>query len=766
MQQATREHHQEDHPATPPTSLSREGRISPRMREQDADLLECMHYASSQVSHYSPDGTPLLRPQDRSLPMEDVPLILMPLASTSELLMKKEGRESSEFRSSSAIRTTSFSSERDMNSSRSSSLERISLVEASPAVSIRIQPSPGAISIHHHSDAPIHKSVRFPTTEASVPSLPSFPDEDLDITSSNVNETGHGMSPTSLRKRDRFRRLLSGEVWAVPGSEDEIKVAPSSEGDVETHDQHGGISCGVADVVAEEKEQEEVETTASPVTLAQEVATAKTEQDEGLAERRRKSEAIQFAQAVGEEMSINRDALRIIEDSENGEGDSDDDDQTIEPQEITITSDLDQAQELITASSHNHANYQKDLDAMSVTSSLKVTTGSALPNSKVQDLDLPKHVDVHSASTSHHNRRKSRPTWPFEHPTEVEDSLTVHLSGGVGEGTNFAYKGICANPPEITKHGIQRGNYAQLHRKAWLEVSDKYHRYGKNLRSYYRYWERLGFPTNQFFDWLDSKGEAAGEPLPNLEECPRSVLDSDTVLYITNTKVTDGYALDIVVDEDGRGRLIDVDGDPVVTGPDGWIFVLRDNVFYGAPKITSISGHSKQRFHHSSFFGGKAVASAGIIITDDEGYVTRLYPHSGHYRPGEAHMQRMLLFIHRKLVDLRTFEIDMQQLMHVSREKDDPKKKKVGGDDKTKDEKKMKKVDSLHLARAVDVACYLAHKADFIGKGIFNRIHKIRKADATSVTEALNLVDGGGYWKKRRALLRRIPISRTESSPW
>jgi len=45
------------------------------MRDQDADLLESMHYAASQVSQYSPNGTPLLRPKDRSLPMEDVPLI-------------------------------------------------------------------------------------------------------------------------------------------------------------------------------------------------------------------------------------------------------------------------------------------------------------------------------------------------------------------------------------------------------------------------------------------------------------------------------------------------------------------------------------------------------------------------------------------------------------------------------------------------------------------------------------------------------------------
>jgi hypothetical protein len=113
---------------------------------------------------------------------------------------------------------------------------------------------------------------------------------------------------------------------------------------------------------------------------------------------------------------------------------------------------------------------------------------------------------------------------------------------------------------------------------------------------------------------------------------------------------------------------VDVDGDPVQTGPDGWIFVLRDNELYAAQKVTSVSGHSKQRFHHSSFFGGKAVAAAGIFITDENGVLTRLYPHSGHYRPGEAHMQRVLFFLYHKGVDLRTFEMDTQQILHVARD--------------------------------------------------------------------------------------------------
>ena len=406
---------------------------------------------------------------------------------------------------------------------------------------------------------------------------------------------------------------------------------------------------------------------------------------------RRISEAQQFAEAVGDLLPTEQNKLRIIEDDIQDDSDDEDDEKAI------VCPEAQQSE----------------------------------PEREVpvpEELTRPTQIAV---------RRKSRPTWPFKSPPKrgFMDKLP-----DAGTQQDFVYKGIRANPPIIVKRGTDRGNYAQLHRKAWLEVSDKYHRYGKHLRVYYRHWESLDCPYNMFFDWLDSKGEAAGQPLPNLPECPRSVVDSDTVLYITSDEVTHGYALSFVSDDEGRGRVFDVDGDPVLTGPDGWIFVLRDNVMYGAEKVTSVQGKSKQRFHHSSFFGGKAVAAAGIFVTDEEGYLTRLYPHSGHYRPGDAHMQRMLFFLHNEGVDLRTFEMDMQQILHVAR--DAPKDvKETDISDKTD---KKKKVETLLLVPAVEVACHLAHKARFIGENIFAQIHQIRKSGAATVSEALAAIDDSG----------------------
>jgi len=514
---------------------------------------------------------------------------------------------------------------------------------------------------------------------------------------------------------------------------------------------------------------------------------------------RRFNEAAQFAEAVGDLPLTEQEDLRIIDETnEEGEEDYDDDDDD-DATEVRV----ERSRMLRPPSKRAVTKKALSTEGDQTTNESAVVIAAAAeklcheppPPPPQQQLDPRSTHTTRSETPSVHipdTPVKQRPHWPAaQYETRPAPSTTPESSPSrraaflaqLPSSTStqdFVYKGIRANPPEIIKRGTTRGNYAQLHRKAWLEVSDKYHRYGKHLRLYYRYWERLGFPTNMFFDWLDSKGEAAGQPLPELEECPRSQLDSDTVLYITNPDLTQNYALQLlaeettIVDDDGneevmrRGRVVDVDGDPVQTGPDGWIFVLRDNVLYGSQKITSVLGHSKQRFHHSSFFGGKAVAAAGIFLTDDDGFLTRLYPHSGHYRPGEAHVQRVLFFIFHEGIDLRTFEMDVQQIQHVSR--DGPAEKKAikekkdfskkenetdkengdgGGktDEKEAKTEKKKKTESLQLMPAVLVACFLAHKARFIGEGIFAQIHQIRKAEVASVGEALDVIDNGGYWK-------------------
>jgi hypothetical protein len=552
---------------------------------------------------------------------------------------------------------------------------------------------------------------------------------------------------------------------------------------------------------------------------------------------RRLQEAAQFAEAVGEP----QDGLIrvIIDDDEDYESDDDDDDNDNEEQQGSVavaSPEPCQEAELIESispvlDSHVHNTKEKqifspDLNASFVSQhnlgpeetreesnnlndSLPLFSANnftyshstsypchqshsynnrdrfpserSLSESNLESFNKHKEVDqlgTVSGNDQRHLLRRSASYHFFRHKLPLEDCVSE-------QNNDIVIKGIVS--PEVTKRGISRGNYAQLHRKAWLEVSDKFHRYGKNLRTYYKHWEKLGHPTNMFFDWLDGKGEAAGWELPNLPECPREQLDNDRVLYITEAEEQAKYLLKIVPqnvycdqDEHGNGgipsKIVDVDGNPIRTGSSGWIFVLRDHELYGSEKRTRPKGsggstggenssNAKLRFHHSSFFGGKAVAAAGIIITDDNGCLIRLYPHSGHYRPGEAHMQRMLYHLYQCGVDLNSFLVDTQQIMHVSREVRDaltPKGESTcenvpvqgtslpdGTTPNVPAPKKARKTDSLHLKDATFVALFLAHKARCIGKGLFGMIHKIRplrRVEPCSVTTILEAVDRGGVW--------------------
>ncbi len=63
----------------------------------------------------------------------------------------------------------------------------------------------------------------------------------------------------------------------------------------------------------------------------------------------------------------------------------------------------------------------------------------------------------------------------------------------------------------------------------WLEMLDRKHRYGSNLKHYHRYWNTKADTRQNFLQWLD---EGEGKDL-SLEECPRSKLESECISYLT-----------------------------------------------------------------------------------------------------------------------------------------------------------------------------------------------------------------------------------------
>lgn len=142
-------------------------------------------------------------------------------------------------------------------------------------------------------------------------------------------------------------------------------------------------------------------------------------------------------------------------------------------------------------------------------------------------------------------------------------------------------------------------------------------------------------------------------------------------------------------------------GHPLNTPDAGWIFVLRDGAFYAAEKRTT-----SPRFHHSSFFGGACVEVAGMLVAK-QGRVTRLFPHSGHYRPGDQHIEFLLRFLNQANVDLAAVEVDVQRTMKVARCPATREERDAGGEASAM----MKKSARPHLLRADVILGFLELKS-------------------------------------------------------
>ncbi|KAG0206589.1 hypothetical protein BGX33_007320 [Mortierella sp. NVP41] len=210
-------------------------------------------------------------------------------------------------------------------------------------------------------------------------------------------------------------------------------------------------------------------------------------------------------------------------------------------------------------------------------------------------------------------------------------------------------------------NGVSTEEALVLLTEHWLEMSDKKHRYGSNLKVYHEYW--LAQDTSQnFFYWLD-KGEGKNV---DIEEKPRARLDEQRVHYLQEheraqyvVKVVDGllyykqsgqvvHTLPTSVQADDEVDVSQILPDAhehdneetklekkrirnkskfiYVTDPQGDLYI--------AQKV-------KGQFHHSSFLGGGTVCAAGGIIVN-RGKIIKINPKSGHYRPGQRHFDRLL----------------------------------------------------------------------------------------------------------------------------
>ncbi|RLN92311.1 hypothetical protein BBJ28_00008787 [Nothophytophthora sp. Chile5] len=244
--------------------------------------------------------------------------------------------------------------------------------------------------------------------------------------------------------------------------------------------------------------------------------------------------------------------------------------------------------------------------------------------------------------------------------------------------------------PKLVK-GYSAGNISVVDKKSWLEVCDRKHRYGANLRAYYKEWKRQ--PTKpSFWEWLDDESiEVAG--------VPRTKLERETVLYCDTAAERQKFALSVL-----NGLIVhDSTQEIVETGQEGWIFVLRDGVLYGSQKETK----KIPRIHHTSFVGGECVQTAGMMVIVD-GVIKTIYPHSGHYRPSEYELLVLLRFLVKNGVDLSDIEVDVQRIQKVFRD--------------TVNGALVKKLDNAHFWNAFRVWYFLERKHLAWKCGLFDEL--------------------------------------------
>ena len=202
------------------------------------------------------------------------------------------------------------------------------------------------------------------------------------------------------------------------------------------------------------------------------------------------------------------------------------------------------------------------------------------------------------------------------------------------------------------------------HEKVHLEVTDSQHRYAKHLRMYHREWESRG-SVGSFWDWIDA------EPLVTMPDCPRERLQECRVAYLHLPEERAPYIVEV-----HQGRFYHPENpgtgeerSPYSTGEGEWIFVfssarvraampplacqnqspsstpcptrLRGRPSAYSPQVLFCHRKTRGAFHHTSFLAGGPCIAAGTLVISD-GVLEELYPHSGHYRPGEHHLHQLL----------------------------------------------------------------------------------------------------------------------------
>lgn len=221
--------------------------------------------------------------------------------------------------------------------------------------------------------------------------------------------------------------------------------------------------------------------------------------------------------------------------------------------------------------------------------------------------------------------------------------------------------------PEGSTHGADGKPVRIMQGENWLEILDKHHRRGQELKRHFQDWQASHDPRT-FWEYLEQLDPNALQALTTLEVSYIDDLmfrDLFTVNFqggLMRSKITSDLQQRIVdavkkpelqtadtrqaILSSAEEKLLDTSNWPshALAGlTDGWgAFVLspQDVLYVGV--------HVSGSFHHSSFLCGAPVLAAGMIKVE-KGRIRGIHEKNGHYRSQEVHMLSFLKLLQRNM---------------------------------------------------------------------------------------------------------------------
>lgn len=201
----------------------------------------------------------------------------------------------------------------------------------------------------------------------------------------------------------------------------------------------------------------------------------------------------------------------------------------------------------------------------------------------------------------------------------------------------------------------------------WLEILDKHHRRGQELKAHFRAWEASGEKIS-FWDYLEKLDPAAKK---ELEKVSVHYVDDLVHRELFAVRFQNGLmwsrmsppVQSMIIGKNSSERILaQADDAPLDTTK--WLSsaLVGMSTGWGAfvlsPKGVIYAGiHANGVFHHSSFLCGAPVLASGMIRVE-KGKVTGVHEKNGHYRSQEVHLMTFLKLLQQNMRGIDWHKVD------------------------------------------------------------------------------------------------------------